>query len=173
MDGWQPRMDALTPPADAPSPQDRTALRNALGRFATGVCVVTCAGETGPVGMTINSFASLSLDPPLIMWSPAKSSNRAKAFRAAPRFAIHVLKAEQRPIADAFVKEADAFGETLWRAAADGLPLIDRCLARFVCDVVAEHDAGDHVIAVGRVTQMSAGEGAPLLFNRGRYATLS
>lgn len=157
----------------AASPSDSRALRNALGRFATGVTVVTCAGADGPVGMTVNSFASLSLDPPLVMWSPAKSSHRRVAYVAAPRFAIHVLSSAQQELASAFVTRADAFENATWATEPDGLPLMEGCLARFVCERIAEHDAGDHTILVGRVMEMAAGEGAPLLYYRGAYAKVA
>lgn len=156
-----------------PHPSDARAFRNALGRFATGVTIVTCASEHGPIGMTVNSFASLSLDPPLVMWSPAKSSRRYPAFSAAPRFAIHVLATHQEKLSDAFMRAADAFADTDWAEAGDGLPLISGCLARFVCNRVAEHDAGDHSILVGEVTAMTAGEGTPLLYHRGRYSAIA
>ncbi|MEM0907549.1 MAG: flavin reductase family protein [Pseudomonadota bacterium] len=156
--------------ANHPEPTDGRALRQTLGRFATGVTVVTCASVHGPIGMTANSFTSLSLDPPLVMWSPAKSSRRAPSFSAAPRFAIHVLRADQEPIADAFMRAADAFDATRWRAAEDGLPLLEGCLARFTCEKTAEHDAGDHTIVVGKVTAMAGGDGDPLIYFRGRYA---
>ncbi|MEM8551015.1 MAG: flavin reductase family protein [Pseudomonadota bacterium] len=144
-----------------------------MGRFATGVTVVTCASEHGPVGMTVNSFASLSLDPPLVMWSPAKSSRRYPAFHAAPRFAIHVLAAHQADLSDGFMRAADAFSIIQWAEAGDGLPLMEGCLARFVCRRVAEHDAGDHTILVGEVQAMTAGEGDPLLYHQGRYRQIA
>jgi len=157
----------------SPVPGDSRAYRAVLGRFATGVTVVTCAGADGPIGMTVNSFTSLSLDPPLVMWSPAKSSHRHPHYSAARRFAIHVLKVDQRPLADAFMRSAEAFHDVRWRAAADGLPLMEGCLARFECERIAEHDAGDHTIMIGRVTAMEAAEGAPLLYFKGRYAAVA
>ncbi len=167
--GDEPRHEAR--PAEPPG--DTRAYRDILGRFATGVTVVTCAARHGPMGMTVNSFTSLSLDPPLVMWSPAKSSHRHAHFSAAPRFAVHVLKAEQRALADAFMRSAEAFHDIAWHAAPDGLPLMEGCLARLECDVVAEHDAGDHTVMIGRVTATASGEGAPLLYFRGRYAAVA
>ncbi len=151
---------------------DPLAFRAALSRYPTGVTVITCAGPDGPVGITANSFASLSLDPPLILWSPAKSSRRAAAFVAAERFAVHVMGAEQRPAADAFTRSADAFGGLDWREA-DGLPLIDGCLARLTCATHAVHDAGDHHLILGRVTAAQEREGAALVFAGGRYGELA
>ncbi|MEM9222000.1 MAG: flavin reductase family protein [Pseudomonadota bacterium] len=155
-----------------PQPIDGRAYRNAMGRFATGVTVVTCTSAHGPVGMTVNSFTSLSLDPPLVMWSPAKSSRRYEAFAAAPRFAIHVLGEEQASVADAFMRAADAFGGTRNSLAEDGLPLIEDCLARFECIRIAAHEAGDHMIEIGRVVAMTARDGAPLLYFRGGYGAM-
>lgn len=169
-------LDETRPPAERAAPRpagDSRAYRDVLGRFATGVTVVTCASPGGPVGMTVNSFTSLSLDPPLVMWSPAKSSHRHAQYSAAPRFAVHVLKAEQRAVADAFMRSAEAFHDVRWHAAPDGLPLMENCLARFECQCVGEHDAGDHTIMIGRVTAAVAGEGAPLLYFKGHYAAVA
>lgn len=160
-------LEALGP--ETGSPRDPLAFRKVLGQFATGVTVVTCASARGPVGMTVNSFASLSLDPPLVMWSPAKSSRRAEAFRAAPWFAVHILAADQQGLADAFMRAADAFDETRWRHGDGGVPLIEGCLARLQCLRIAEHDAGDHTIEIGRVVHMASREGDPLLYYRGQY----
>lgn len=181
MDGCAPCRDferhVLPASADGPreavgSPREPSALRKVLGRFATGVAVVTCASEHGPVGMTVNSFTSLSLDPPLVMWSPAKSSRRAEAFRASPGFAIHVLAADQQDVADAFMRVADAFAATEWRRGEHGVPLIEGCLARLECLRVAQHEAGDHTIEIGRVVAMASRNGDPLLYYRGRYDRL-
>lgn len=151
---------------------DPLAFRAALSRYPTGVTVVTCAGADGPVGMTANSFASLSLDPPLILWSPAKSSRRAAAYLAADRFAVHVMGAEQKPAAVAFTREADAFGALDWREEG-GVPLIEGCLARMVCATHAVQDAGDHHLILGRVLEAEEREGAALVFAGGRYGEMA
>ncbi len=148
---------------------DGRALRDALGRFATGVTVITCAASGGPLGITANSFASVSMDPPLVLWSPARASRRFDAFAGAERFAIHVLSDTQSEICDAFVREGDAFSEMDWRRADDGTPLIAGCLARFHCARHAVHDGGDHAIVVGRVLSAAFGPGDPLVFSAGRY----
>lgn len=167
-------MAASAPPAPGPRPCDQgRAFRTVLGRFATGVTVMTCAAPMGPVGMTVNAFTSLSLDPPLVMWAPSKSSLRAPSFAAAPRFGVHILAEEQRPVAEAFMRNAQAFDALDYAADPDGLPLIEGCLARLVCRRVAEHDGGDHTILIGRVDAMTAREGAPLLYYAGRYETLA
>ncbi|MFD1341628.1 flavin reductase family protein [Litorisediminicola beolgyonensis] len=156
-----------------PASCDDRPLRAALGRFATGVTVVTCQTEDGPLGITANSFASVSLDPPLVLWSPAKGSARFPFFAAADRYAIHVLGAEQAELCRAFARNGDSFGRFAWRESAGGVPLLENCLARFECDKVAEHEGGDHVIVVGRVTRVTTRPGAPLLFFGGAYGAFS
>lgn len=151
-----------------PGPRTRRAFRDALGRFATGVTVVTCEGD-GPVGITANSFTSVSLDPPLVLWSPARSSRRFAAFTAAEHFAVHVMGEDQADIALGFAMEGDAFdGHSLSRNP-EGVPVIHGCLARFECRTHARHDGGDHEIIVGAVLRASSSEGAPLIFSGGDY----
>lgn len=144
-------------------------LRDAFGRFATGVTVVTTGTATGPLGITANSFASVSLDPPLVLWLPAKDSSRYVPFTRCDRFAIHVMGAAQHAVSSAFVREGDIFGDLRWTEAEDGTPLIDDCLARFHCLTHAVHEAGDHAIVVGRVIDAVHAEGEPLVFQSGRY----
>jgi len=152
-----------------PGPGTARAFRDALGRFATGVTVVTCATPEGPLGFTANSFASLSLDPPLILWSPAKASRRYTPFVEAGHFAIHVLGAEQGGIGAGFARDGAAFAAVPWALNREGVPVIDGTLARFECSRAALHDAGDHSIVVGRVLRASLREGEPLVFASGRY----
>ncbi len=152
-----------------PGPETARDFRDALGRFATGVTIVTCASEIGPVGITANSFASVSLDPPLVLWSPARASRRFDAFTRAEHFAIHVMAEGQRSLALAFVSDGQAWDGVTWEEADEGTPLITDCLARFDCTRHAVHDGGDHAIVVGRVLSVQPGRGAPLLFASGRY----
>ena len=152
-----------------PGPDTARAFRDALGRFATGVTVVTCATPEGPLGFTANSFASLSLDPPLVLWSPAKASRRYAPFVEATHFAIHVLGAEQGGMGAGFARDGAAFGAVPWAWNADGVPVIEGTLARFECARAALHDAGDHTIVVGRVLRASLRNGEPLVFASGRY----
>lgn len=152
-----------------PGPDSARAFRDALGRFATGVTIVTCPSDIGPLGITANSFASLSLDPPLVLWSPARSSRRFAAFTAAPHFAIHVLRADQLPLARAFTHHGQAWEGVAWRASPEGVPLLEDALARFDCRLHALHDGGDHAIVVGEVTSATIGEGAPLVFAAGSF----
>ena len=151
---------------------DRRGFRDALGRFATGVTVVTANSEAGPVGITANSFTSVSLDPPLVLWCPARSSARFRHFHDAAHFAIHVLDSQQQRICDGFTRAADAFAALDWSAGPGGVPLIDGCLARLECRREAVHDGGDHAIVVGRVERASYRDGLPLLFQAGRFVSL-
>lgn len=152
-----------------PGPETSRAFRDALGRFATGVTVVTTQSPDGPMGITANSFASVSLDPPLVMWCPARSSRRFGAFTTCKSFAIHILGDQQKHIGDAFAREAHAFEGLDWHAAEDGTPLLEAPIARFHCAPHAFHEGGDHMIAVGRVLEVAMRPGEPLLFASGAY----
>jgi len=152
-----------------PGPDTARDFRTALGKFATGVTIVTCDGPDGPVGITANSFASVSLDPPLVLWSPARASRRFPAFETADHYAIHVMGQHQRDICAGFARQGDAFDTCDWLRSDAGVPLIEGCLARFECTRSACHDGGDHLIIVGRVTNTTTGTGEPLLFSAGAY----
>ncbi|MGC9418463.1 MAG: flavin reductase family protein [Rhodovulum sp.] len=157
-----------------PGPATQRQYRDALGCFATGVTVVTAAGRDGPVGMTANSFSSVSLDPPLILWSPARSSRRFGPMTAADRFAVHVLGAGEEALAQNFARSGGAFDGLAMEHAPSGPPLIDEgWIARFLCTRVAVHDAGDHAIVVGRVDEVARREGPPLVFAGGAYGDFS
>lgn len=165
-------MNALTNSFD-PALEDARAFRAALGRFGTGVTVVTCATPTGPLGITANSFASVSLDPPLVLWSPAKSSSRYPFFMAADHFAIHVVGDDQKDICQGFAREGDAFDRFDWETSPSGVPLLNGCLSRFECTTQAVHDGGDHSIVVARVTRVTTRDGSPLLFFGGSYGSFT
>lgn len=152
-----------------PGPDTARDFRDALGQFATGVTVVTCQTEHGPLGITANSFASVSLDPPLVLWSPARASRRFPAFEAADHYAIHILGEHQHHICNGFVQDGFGFSHFDWHEGANGVPLIHDCLARFECTRHAIHEGGDHAIIVGRVTAAATGTGTPLLFAKGAY----
>ncbi|MEM6634390.1 MAG: flavin reductase family protein [Pseudomonadota bacterium] len=152
-----------------PGADSARAFRDALGRYATGVTVVTCATPDGPLGITANSFASVSLDPPLVLWSPAKASRRFGPFAEAAQFAIHVLGAEQQGVCAHFARQGHDFTGLDWSAGDDGVPLISGCLARFECSTFSRHDGGDHLIIVGRVARATMREGEALLFAHGNY----
>lgn len=155
--------------AFTPTLETARAFRDALGTFATGVTIVTCKTETGPMAIAANSFSSLSLDPALVLWSPAKSSRRFPAFEAARHYAIHVLKDEQVALCQTFARDGTAFDSLDYSENAHGVPLIHGCLARFECTQHAIHDGGDHVIIVGEVNRAEVTDGAPLVFSKGSY----
>lgn len=149
---------------------DGRAFRTALGSFATGVTVVTALDAAGaPAGITANSFSSVSLDPPLILWSPKRDSRRFATFEAAPLFAVHVLAREQQAVCDAFVRSVDGFAQAAWREGPEGLPILEGCLARFLCRREAVLDGGDHAIILGRVWEAARRDGKPLVFQGGKY----
>lgn len=152
-----------------PTQDNSRAFRDALGQFGTGVTVITCQTATGPLGITANSFASVSLDPPLVLWSPAKSSSRYPLFMAADHFAIHVMGADQSGVCGTFARDGSAFDPFDWEVGQNNVPLINGCLSRFECTKTAEHDGGDHTIIVARVTRATTRPGDPLLFHAGRY----
>lgn len=156
-----------------PSPATTRALRDAFGRFATGVTVVTAPSALGPLGITANSFASVSLDPPLILWCPAKASKRHDAFVAAPKFALHVMGAEQDAITAGFARRGDAFDLCDWAPSADGVPLIAGCPARFECTIRDRIDAGDHTVIIARVTRVSTADSVPRTFLDGSYGSFT
>lgn len=152
-----------------PGPETERDFRDALGRFATGVTLVTAAGPHGPVGFTANSFAALSLDPPLVLWSPARHSQRHGIFVRAEHFAIHVLRAGQHGLMRLFQRGGPGFDAVPHRLSPEGVPLLTEALARFECERHALFDGGDHTIVVGRVLRAEAGDGVPLVFSAGRY----
>jgi flavin reductase (DIM6/NTAB) family NADH-FMN oxidoreductase RutF len=143
--------------------------RDALGRFATGVTVITILGPDGPMGFTANSFSSLSLDPPLVLWSPAKSSSRFAPFAAAEHYAIHVLGQAQADWPPRFSRGGAGFEGLHWQTNKEGVPVLPGVLARFDCRRHAEHEGGDHVIIVGRVLRLAVEDGEPLIFTKGRF----
>ena len=148
-------------------------LRDAMGSFATGVTIVTTMTDRGPLGMTVNSFTSVSLDPPLVLWSPARKSARFPAFEAASHFAVHILSQDQRELADIFSKSGiEAFDDIEYTHGIGDVPLLNGCTARFECSHAAGHDGGDHLIVVGEVLRISACDEPALLFYRGEFTGL-
>lgn len=155
---------------------DPRAFRNALGGFATGVCIVTAQADTGrPVGMTINSFSSVSLDPPLVLWSIGRTSPSFPVFTTAGHWAINVLAEDQKALSNTFATPAEnKFNGIDWHPGLGGAPLLPGTVARFECVTEHLYDGGDHVILVGRVGAFTHdGDRAPLLFAAGRYGHLA
>jgi flavin reductase (DIM6/NTAB) family NADH-FMN oxidoreductase RutF len=154
---------------------DSRDLRNACGRFATGVCVITAnPGDTAPFGMTVNSFSALSLDPPLVMWSLQNDSDCFAAFEQADGYAINILGSDQQDLANACAKKGNHTLSTEdFVLGQSGLPVLTEALASFECKVWARYPGGDHVILVGQVEQMTnSNEADPLLFYSGQYRGL-
>ena len=157
------------------SGHDPRTLRDALGCFATGVTVVTCLNDEGqPAGITVNSFTSVSLDPPLLLVCLAKPAASADALIGASHFAINVLQTGQQPASITFsTRVEDRFDRTPWSCGEAGAPILEDSLCVFECERYAVYDGGDHHILVGRVAKASFDAGLdPLLYFRGRYRRL-
>ena len=153
---------------------DQREFRNVLGNFCTGVVVATGCLEGLPAGFAAQSFVSLSLQPPLIALCPAKSSTSWPKLRASGSFCVNVLAVDQRRISDAMAQPGgDAFEEFDWQPSGTGSPVLDGVIAYIDCELVDEHEAGDHTIAVGQVRdfRVLAGEKPPLLFFQGSYGS--
>ncbi|NRB02506.1 MAG: flavin reductase family protein [Rhodobacteraceae bacterium] len=156
------------------TPLSSQTLRRAFGMFPTGVTLVTTHSAIGPLGMTANSFSSVSLDPPLIQWSIAKHSRRHDAFAQAQYFAIHILAADQIDIARTFSKDGTAFAALNWRLDDNGVPVIAGTSARFDCKTYATHLAGDHTLILGEVLNAEASDTEQsLAYARGRFAQVT
>lgn len=164
-----PNPEAAAMTSFVPGPERKREFRDALGRFATGVTVVTTATPEGPVGITANSFASVSLDPPIVLWSIGRHSRRFAAFAGCEHFAVHVLAAEQVALSQRFARAGDAFAGLVHDRNEVEVPLLSGCLSRFECTRIAAHDGGDHLIVVARVTAATLREGEPLVFSGGSY----
>lgn len=153
---------------------DARALRTVLGRFATGVTIVTCVDAVGErVGLTANSFSALSLEPPLVLWSLRLTSPNLPAFRAASHFAINILSESQVDLSRRFAQSVpDKFGQGQWSEGLGGAPVLGGAAAVVECERQAEHAAGDHVLFIGRVQRCVDLATPPLLFHGGHYHTL-
>jgi crotonobetainyl-CoA:carnitine CoA-transferase CaiB-like acyl-CoA transferase/flavin reductase (DIM6/NTAB) family NADH-FMN oxidoreductase RutF len=165
--GAQTAQDFLTPHP----PIDPRQLRDAFGRFATGVTVLTARQDDGtPRGFTANSFSSVSLDPPLLLVCLAKTAHSCETFMQADHFGVNILGQDQQAVSALFAsREVDKFQRCVWHEGAGRVPLLDGSLAQFVCVPDRFVDAGDHLVLIGRVIAFTTGEGAPLGYFRGRY----
>jgi flavin reductase (DIM6/NTAB) family NADH-FMN oxidoreductase RutF len=150
------------------------ALRDALGAFATGVTVVTALDPAGRVvGLTVNSFNTVSLEPPLVLWSLSLASPNLAAFRLASHFAVNVLAADQQALSECFARRgADKFAGIDWQSGLGGAPLLPGCCAVLECCNELQHAGGDHLIFIGRVERFSRREAPPLVYHGGRYRSL-
>lgn len=172
----RPGEDVSVPPDDPDAITAARRFRDVLGRFATGVTVITATSEGEPVGMTCQSFSSVSLTPPLVLFCPAKTSRAWPLIRKSGKFAVNLLAHGQDDISNTMAtKGIDKFAEVDWRpSTVTGSPLIAGTLAHIDCSIHAVHEAGDHYIVVGLVEQLEPGEAdEPLLFSQGKYGALS
>jgi 3-hydroxy-9,10-secoandrosta-1,3,5(10)-triene-9,17-dione monooxygenase reductase component len=151
---------------------DAEGFRQALGAFTTGVTIVTTVDASGTnIGVTANSFNSVSLTPPMVLWSLARTSTNIDAFLRAKHFAVHVLASDQDALAARFAKRGiDRFVGLELTRGPDGIPLLDGCAARFECRTAFQYEGGDHVIFVGEVSKFEHWNHEPLVFKRGRFA---
>ncbi len=148
--------------------------RTALGDYATGVTIITALDAAGqPIGMTANSFASVSLDPPLVLWCVDENSPLYDGFLQAEHYAVHVLRDDQQEIARRFSSDdIDHFADVTYASGIARLPLLEHYSALLQCEVKSRHTEGDHVILVGRVISIKNQSAKPLLFYRGQYRRL-
>lgn len=151
---------------------DPMEFRQALGSFATGVTVITSIdADDNPVGVTVSSFNSVSLDPPLVLWSLAKNAMSLPAFQNSGYFCVHVLSAAQSEMSNRFAsKGSDKFAGLDWTRGHGGLPLLPKYAAQFQCKSTFQYEGGDHLIFVGEVLEFDRADEAPLVFHDGKYA---
>jgi 3-hydroxy-9,10-secoandrosta-1,3,5(10)-triene-9,17-dione monooxygenase reductase component len=149
-------------------------LRLALGRFVTGVTIVTCRSAEGvPVGLTANSFNALSLDPPLVLWSLRRESPSIGAFAEATHFTVNVLAEDQIDLSRRFARPSAAkFDVGDWHDGHGGAPMLAGCVAVFECRRRSHHEAGDHILFIGEVERIAGTAAAPLVYHAGHYRAL-
>jgi flavin reductase (DIM6/NTAB) family NADH-FMN oxidoreductase RutF len=161
-------------PAFVPATPTTAQLKAALGRFSTGVTVITCVDASGAwVGLTVSSFSALSLQPPLVLWSLRHASASLGAFLASARFAVNVLAADQTGVSHRFaVPGEQRFAEGGWVLGLHGAPLLPNATAVFECETVSHQVAGDHELFIGRVLACTHSDRAPLLYSSSHYHRL-
>ncbi len=155
---------------------DLRTFRDTLGLFVTGVTIITTRdGQGDPIGITANSFNSVSLDPPLILWSVGLRALSLKAFSDAKSFAVHILRDDQAGLSQRFAKSgSDKFRELDIETGLGDVPLLPDCAARLECSLFAKYPAGDHVLFIAKVERLTSDPTAmPLVYHGGRYAELS
>ncbi|WP_162009371.1 flavin reductase family protein [Labrenzia sp. CE80] len=153
---------------------DTRVLRDIMGQFATGVTIITTLGDNGaPVGMAANSFASVSLDPPLVVWSIDLNAPSLSAFRTHPSFAINIMCEDSKDLVMNFAKPSDnKFADVSWQAGLDGVPVLDAASTVIQCRTENRIEGGDHEMYLGRVIDCHKTDKAPLIFHKGKFAKL-
>jgi len=154
---------------------DKMEFRKTLGQFATGVTVITTLdSQKEPIGITVSSFNSLSMDPPMILWSLDKNAYSLPAFQQAKFFNVHVLRSDQDHVSNRFAsKSSDKFDTVQYAKGSGGTPILDEYAALFECETAHQYEGGDHIIFVGLVRSFTCCEEQPLLFHGGVYAGLN
>jgi len=149
--------------------------RNALGRFATGVCLISVDdAQSGALALTANSFSSVSLAPPLVLWSIQNSSECFREYTSNPHFGVSVLASDHEAHSNRYARpNQHAIEASAFHRDSQGIPLLNHAAASFSCRLWAVHEAGDHHIIIGEVMEFTATERPPLLFHGGRYGTLA
>jgi 3-hydroxy-9,10-secoandrosta-1,3,5(10)-triene-9,17-dione monooxygenase reductase component len=165
--------DGRSDPPDSPTTIDPSRYRQVMGHFATGVTVVTAAIGGVPAGLSVNSFTSVSLQPPLVAICVSRLSTTWRKIRQSGSFCVNILAEDQEDMSRVFAaRRPDKFSGIGWKPAESGAPILNDVLAWVDCRVVAEHDGGDHVVVVGQVRDLEvAREGLPLIFYRGGYGS--
>lgn len=171
---WRPGEDSGIPADDTEAVARARRFRDVLGRFASGVTVVTSTSNGQPVGMTCQSFSSVSLDPPLVLFVPAKTSRAFPLMQRAGKFCVNILSRDQADVSNTMASRGvDKFAGLGWRPSEHtGSPVLDGILGYVDCTIHAVHEAGDHYVVIGRVLDLGAtDEPDPLLFYQGQYRT--
>ena len=171
---WRPGEGSAVPADDPEAVAAARRFRNVLGRFASGVTVVTSTSNGAPVGLTCQSFSSVSLDPPLVLFIPAKTSRAWPLIQRAGRFCVNFLRHDQADLSNAMASRGvDKFESVSWRPSeATGSPVLDDTLGYVDCSIHAVHEAGDHFVVIGKVLDLHASDAeGPLLFYQGQYRT--
>ncbi|MCP8894715.1 flavin reductase [Shinella daejeonensis] len=164
-------IDVNLPAEEGDPAADARLFRRCLGQYGTGIAIITGESDGRRAAVTVNSFSSVSLDPPLILWSIARTSRSFPIFTGGGRFAVNILSSQQMDVSRHFSsKIEDKFADSAWSPGAYGTPLIDGCLAHLECETHSLVEGGDHVIVIGLVKRASRFEGTPLLFSQGQYS---
>ena len=154
--------------------EKQVTFKSIMGNYPTGVCVITSTTNEGvPVGLTVNSFASVSLDPTLILWSIDKRVHSYEVFKNTKNFVVHILSSEQASICSLFAtKDVDRFSNCKWKMSANNQPIIMDCAAVLECQTFKTVDAGDHLIIIGEVTDLQNNEKDPLMYHRRNFGPI-